>query len=321
MHTRRRLLAAGLSLPVLPALAPGQGSFAGFVAGVERDARRAGIRPATLAAAFAGVAPNRHIIELSQHQPEFTMTWPQYRARVLPPARLAAARAQYLQERRLFAQVRARYGVDPGIIAGIWGIESNFGQIQGSYRVVEALSTLAWAGSRTGFFRSELMAALHILNAGDIAPHGMLGGYAGAMGQPQFMPSSYLRYAVDFDGDGRRDIWTDRADVFGSIANYLARSGWRPGVPWGQEVRVPPGAEALAGRDRFRPLGEWMRLGVRRMDGSRFSRSDVEGALVLPDGIAPGQGFMTYANFKVIRRYNSSDFYAIAVGLLGDATA
>lgn len=321
MHTRRRLLAAGLSLPAIPALAHAQDSFASFVASVEHEARRAGVRPGTLATAFEGVAPNQHIIELSQHQPEFTLTWPQYRARVLPGTRLAAARTHYLRESRLLARVRARYGVDPGIIVGIWGIESNFGQIQGSYRVVEALSTLAWAGGRRAFFRSELIAALHILDAGDIAPHGMLGGYAGAMGQPQFMPSSFLRYAVDFDHDGRRDIWTDRADVFGSIANYLARSGWRPGVPWGQPVRVPPDAGRLAGRDRFRPLGEWMRLGVCRADGSRFSRSDVEGALVLPDGIAPGEGFMTYANFRVIRRYNSSDFYAIAVGLLGDATA
>ena len=146
----------------------------------------------------------------------------------------------------------------------------------------------------------------------------MTGSYAGAMGQPQFMPSSYLRYAVDFDGDGRRDIWDSKPDVLASIANYLARSGWRAGEPWGQPVRLPPGFDAAdTGRDNRRPLGEWMRLGVTRDDGGRFSRADVPAAIVLPDG-AGGEAFATYANFAVIRRYNPSDYYALSVGLLGD---
>ncbi len=148
----------------------------------------------------------------------------------------------------------------------------------------------------------------------------MTSGWAGAMGQPQFMPSSYLTYAVDFDGDGRRDIWDSRPDVFGSIANYMARSGWRAGEPWGQPVLVPEAIDpGSTGRDARRPLGEWMRLGVRREDGRPFGRSDVLGALIVPDGIAPGHGFMVYSNFAAIRRYNPSDFYALAVGLLGDA--
>lgn len=321
MPTRRCLLAAGLAaLPAaIPVLARGQGDFAGFVAGVKAEARRAGIREATLDAAFAGVQPNQHVIELDQRQPEFTLTWPEYQARVLPQARLEAGRQHYAEERALLAQVQARYGVPPGVVMGIWGIESNFGQKQGSYRVVEALSTLAWEGRRAAFFRGELLSALRILDAGDVTPERMLSGYAGALGQPQFMPSSFLRYAVDFDGDGRRDIWTDRADVLGSIANYLARSGWQADAPWGQPVQVPPEAAALAGRDGRRPLSEWMRLGVRRADGAAFGRGDVEGALVIPDGIAPGEGFMTYANFGAIRRYNPSDFYALAVGLLGNA--
>lgn len=321
MPTRRYLLAAGLA--VLPAAAPipgrAQESFAGFVAGIKAEARRLGIRDATLAAAFAGVEPNQHIIELDRRQPEFTLTWPEYEARVLPRARLEAGREHYAEERGLLAQVQARYGVPPGVVMGIWGVESNFGEKQGSYRVVEALSTLAWEGRRAAYFRGELLNALRILNAGDVTPARMLSGYAGALGQPQFMPSSFLRYAVDFDGDGRRDIWTDRADVFGSIANYLARNGWQPGAPWGQPVQVPAEAASLAGRDGRRPLSEWMRLGVRRMDGAAFSRGDVEGALVVPDGITPGEGFMTYANFGAIRRYNPSDFYALAVGLLGNA--
>ncbi len=148
----------------------------------------------------------------------------------------------------------------------------------------------------------------------------MTGSWAGAMGQPQFMPSSYLRYAVDADGDGRRDIWTDRADVFGSVANYLAKCGWRPGEPWGQQVRVPAGLAGRTGRETMRPLSEWQADGVRRIDGTPFSRGDVRGAVMLPDG-AGGEAFMVYANFNVIRRYNPSDFYALAVGLLGNAVA
>jgi membrane-bound lytic murein transglycosylase B len=317
MQTRRRLLAA--SLAALPAAALGQDNFASFVAGMKAEARRAGIGDATLAAAFAGVQPNQRVIELDHRQPEFTMTWPEYQARVLPPARLQAGRQNYAAERGLLAQVQARYGVSPGIVMGIWGIESGFGQNQGNYRVVEALSTLAWEGRRAAYFRGELLNALRILDAGDVTPAHALSGYAGALGQPQFMPSSFLRYAVDFDGNGRRDIWTSRPDVFGSIANYLARNGWQPGAPWGQPAQVSPGAAALAGRDGRRPLAEWMRLGVRRADGSAFARGDVVGALVVPDGIAPGEGYMTYANFGAIRRYNPSDFYALAVGLLGDA--
>jgi membrane-bound lytic murein transglycosylase B len=317
MPTRRRLLAT--SFAAFPAAALGEGSFESLVASVRAEARRAGIAEATLAAAFAGVQPNQRVIELDRRQPEFTLTWPEYVARVLPQTRLDAGRQHYAEERALLAQVQARYGVDPGVIMGIWGIESGFGQNQGSYRVVEALATLAWEGRRASYFRGELLNALRILDSGDVTPARALSGYAGALGQPQFMPSSYLRYAVDFDGDGRRDIWSDRADVFGSIANYLARNGWQPGVPWGQPVAITPEAAALAGRDGRRTLAEWTRLGVRRADGTGFTRGDVAGALVVPDGVAPGQGYMTYANFGVIRRYNPSDFYALAVGLLGNA--
>ncbi len=313
----RRTLA--LTAALLPLAAHAQGGFAAFVESVKAEARRTGIREGTLQAAFAGVEPNQRVIELDRRQPEFTLTWPEYRARVLPETRLQAARENYARERPLLARVEQRYGVDPMIIMGIWGIESAFGANKGNYRLVEALSTLAWEGRRAAYFRKELLNALRILDAGDVTPARLTGGYAGAMGQPQFMPSSYLSYAVDFDGDGRRDIWDSKPDVFGSIANYLARSGWRHGEPWGQPVLVPGGfSRAEGGRENRRPLGEWMRLGVRRADGTPFGRTDVLGGLVLPDGAAPGEGYMVYANFNAIRRYNASDFYALAVGLLGD---
>jgi len=316
MLNRRSLM---LSAPAILVASPGraQDTFDAFVAGVKADARRAGIRDATLQSAFAGVQPNPRVIELDRKQPEFTLTWPEYRARVLPDSRIQAARDNYARERGLLAQVEQRYGVDPGVVMGIWGIESAFGANKGNYRLVEALSTLAFEGRRAAYFRSELINALRILDAGDVTPAQMTGGWAGAMGQPQFMPSSYLKLAVDFDGDGRRDIWNNKADVFGSIANYLAKSGWRPGEPWGQAVRVPPGT--FGGREAKRSLGEWMQAGVTRDDGTPFTRPEPMGALVTPDGIAPGEGYMVYANFGAIRRYNPSDFYALAVGLLGDA--
>ncbi len=298
--------------------ARGQESFAAFVNGVKAEARRAGLREMTLQQAFAGVEPNQKVIELDRRQPEFTLTWPEYRARVLPESRLQAARENYARERPLLARVEERYGVDPLIIMGIWGVESAFGANKGSYRLIEALSTLAWEGRRAAYFRSELINALRILDQGDVTPAHMTGGYAGAMGQPQFMPSSFLRFAVDFDGDGRRDIWDSKADVFGSVGNYLAKNGWRRGEPWAQPVWLPPGFDtAAAQRDNRRSLDEWMRIGVRRLDGRELGRADVQGAVVVPSGAEPGEGFMTYSNFNVIRRYNPSDFNALAVGLLG----
>lgn len=294
-------------------------SFSGFLAGLRAEARRSGVSDWTLDRALAGLQPNDKVLELDRHQPEFTMTWERYRATRLSDQRVGNGREAYRQSRGPLGSVASRFGVDPGVIVGIWGLESNYGGYTGGFGVVEALATLAWEGRRASFFRPELMASLRILEHGDVRPQRMTGSYAGAMGQPQFMPTSYLRYAVDMDGDGRRDIWDSRADVLGSIANYLARSGWRAGEPWGEPIRLPATFDpARAGRDSRRPLGEWARLGATREDGRPLSRSDVAAAVVLPDG-AGGEAFLVYPNFSVIRRYNPSDFYALSVGLLGDA--
>lgn len=321
MLDRRLLLASVAALPLAARAARAQDQgFDRFVDGVMAEARRAGIRDATLQAAFAGVAPNNRVIELDRNQPEFKLTWPEYRAKVLPDTRLQLARQNYGRERTLLAEIQRRFAVDPAIVMGIWGVESNFGSNKGNYRLVEALSTLAWEGRRASYFRKELINALRILDNGDVGPAKLTGGWAGAMGQPQFMPSSYLAYAVDFDGDGRRDIWDSKPDVFGSIANYMGKNGWRNGEPSAQPVSVPASINpATATRDNRRSLGTWMEMGVRREDGSPFSRAEVQGALIMPTGIAPGQGFMVYSNFNSIRRYNPSDFYALAVTLLGDA--
>lgn len=283
------------------------------------EARRAGVSLQTLDRALAGLAPNQAVLQRDRHQPEFTMTWPQYRGLLITNKRIETGRAAADSSNALFAAVRERYGVARGVIAGIWGVESGFGAQTGDFRVVDALATLAWDGRRAAFFRSELMAALRILDHGDVTPAAMTGSYAGAMGQPQFMPTSYLRYAVDFTGTGRRNIWTNKADVLASIANYLAKSGWRPGQTWGQAVMLPHGFDAaVAGRETRQSLALWAKQGVYPLGGRWFATADTGTSVLLPAGIT-GEAFAVYPNFNAIRRYNPSDFYALAVGILGDA--
>ena len=314
---------AGVSLGAPPGAAAAQASRAGsyrqFLQEIGSQARGLGIGPAVLDTALALDQPNAKVLQLDRHQPEFTLTWAQYRARVLTGGKLQATRQAYGSRIALLTALWQRYRVDPRVVTGIWGLESNFGSRIGSFGVVDALATLAYDGRRAAFFRAELLNALRILQQGDVAVGHMLGSYAGAMGQPQFMPSSFLRYAVDYEGNGRRDIWTSEPDALASIANYLRQCGWVAGMPWGQPVRLPPGFDgARIGRQHRLALGAWSAMGVRRADGGRFSRSDVRGAVVAPDG-SGGDAFMVYENFDVIRRYNPSDFYALAVGLLGDA--
>jgi membrane-bound lytic murein transglycosylase B len=312
MLSRRILLAASLST-----VCAAPDSFQSFLARLRADAQHAGISSATLTRALANLQPNQQVLERYNHQPEFTLTWAQYRARLITDQRIANGRVAYQQNRALFGQVQDRYAVEPGVIIGIWGLESSFGTGMGDFHVVDALATLAWEGRRAAFFRGELMAALHILDHGDVAPAHMMGSYAGAMGQPQFMPSSYLRYAVDFEGNGRRDIWTSKPDVLASIANYLQSSGWRGGDSWGQPVILPPGFAGETGRDAKKSVGEWMRLGVRAGSNRPLARPDTQAAVVQPDGSGT-EAFLVYGNFAAIRRYNPSDYYALTVGLLGD---
>ncbi len=315
MLTRRATLATSVAT-VLAGPARAANSFQTFVAGVYAEAAADGIRRDVLDAAFAGVVPNQAVIDKDRKQVEFNMTWSQYRALVISNQRIVDGRAAVAANRALLMRADSYFRVAAPILAGIWGVESNFGEKTGNYKVVEALATLAWEGRRASYFRSELISALRILNNGDIAPAGMTGSYAGAMGQPQFMPSSYLRLAVDFDGDGRRDIWNSKADVLGSIANFLARSGWRPGETWGQQVRLPQGLIAM-GREQRRPLADWARMGVVPTGGEWAASGDALAAVIAPDGPG-GEAFLAYNNFAAIRRYNPSDYYAIAVGLVGD---
>lgn len=328
MLSRRTLIAAAALAPIAsaeaasqppppPATAAEKASFARYVAGVKAEARRHGMRAATLDRAFAGVGVNTRVIQLDRRQPEFTLTWAEYRSRIVSATRVKTGREMYARHRRLIDAVTRRYQVAPGVIMGIWGLESNYGASSGGFNVIEALATLAWEGRRAKFFRAELMDALKILDSGDIPPARMVGSYAGAMGQPQFMPDSFLKFAVDWNGDGRRDLWGDLGDVFASVANYLSRSGWNGALPWGEPVRLPHGFDSrLAGREHQRPLAEWAPLGVR---GAARVPAATRAAVLLPGG-PQGEAFLAYhPNFLAIRRYNPSDFYCISVGLIGDA--
>lgn len=300
-----------------------------FLQGVRQQALALGIPKDIVDAALAlAKKPNQNVLRLDRHQPEFTLTWAQYRERVLGAARLSEGQKIYRKIKHVVVPLSARYRCDSAVIMGIWGLESGFGVKQGRYNVIDALATLAFDGRRTPFFRSELMNAFKILAMRKISPSALQGSYAGAMGQVQFMPSAYLKYGVDGSGDRRCDIWNTPADVFASIANYLSNNGWRRGEPWGEEVAVPLGINGHfvtlgAQNSRYgqeRPVAEWSAMGVRPVQNKRFVAPQGKGVLLQPDGPG-GQAFLVYRNFHAIRTYNPSDYYALAVGMLGDKMA
>ena len=317
----RRLLLTLLLLASLSSIAPASAAedFASWLQGLRRDALAQGIRPSTLDRALAGIEPLQRVIELDREQPETTVTYGDYLSRVVSSERREAAREKLRQNRAVLAEIGRRYGVQPRFIVALWGIETSFGQVTGKFPVIAALATLAYDGRRSSFFRQELIDALRIIDRDNVDPKDMLGSWAGAMGQSQFMPSSYLLYAVSFSGDGRRDIWHRREDVFASIANYLAQSGWRGDETWGREVRLPAGfAAALLGTGVKKSLAQWSRLGVRRADGGPLPRGTLEASILRPGG-DQGPSVLVYGNYRVLLKWNSSNYFASAVGLLADS--
>jgi len=319
--SRRALLAAAplLAVPLGGRIAAAaESDFNGFLGEVRRDAFAQGIRPATIDIAFRYIQYLPHVIELDRRQAEHKMTFAEYLAKVVTQQRLDDARRHLDDNWTLLDRVRVRFNVQPRFIVALWGVESDFGRTMGSYSVPAALATLAYDGRRGSLFRGELIAALKILDQGNIRVDYMVGSWAGAMGQCQFMPSTFLRYAVDLDGDGRRDIWGDRADVLGSIANYIARLGWHGGEGWGHEVVVPGNFDPqLAGLESRRSTAEWVRLGVRPAR-TAFTGREPDASLVLPDGIS-GTAFLVYDNFRTIMRWNKSTYFAASVGYIADS--
>ena len=298
-----------------------EGDFYAFLAGVRREAIGRGIRASTVDLAFRNAQFLPHVIELDRKQPERVLTFTQYMAKVVTPQRKEDARHQLAENRVLLDAIWRRYGVEPAIIVALWGLESDFGRLPGNIPTISALATLTYDGRRGAYFRSELIAALRILDQGHIRVEEMTGSWAGAMGQPQFMPSSFLDYAVDYDGDGRRDIWNNRGDVLASIANYIRALGWRSGQSWGQDVLLPNGFNpGFAGLNARRPTGEWSRLGDRSIDAGPLAGRESEASLVMPEG-ANGPALLVYANFRAIMKWNPSTYFAVSVGYLADSMA
>jgi peptidoglycan lytic transglycosylase B len=308
-------------------------SFTEWLAGVRSEAAARGIRQEILDQALDGVVePLPVVIERDRTQAEIVVPLERYIARRLTPRTLRTGREMMARHREVLDQVSEKYGVPPATIVAIWGIESNFGRFSGVRPTVAALATLAWDPRRSAFFRGELFDALEILNRGDIDVASMRGSWAGAMGQPQFMPSSYLRYAEDFDGDGRRNIWDSPSDIFASVANYLKGRGWMTDRRWGREVRLTPEAARRIASDVARragscqatrdmtvalPLKEWQRLGVRLTDGHALPSADQSASLVS----GSSRHFLVYANYDALLEYNCAHAYALSVALLADGIA
>ncbi len=315
--------AASAEEPVVSASAAGMSvgvneGFATFLTGVRAEALENGIRPEILDSALTSVQHIDRVIELDRKQPEFTLSFQEYLGRIVTPARVEEGRRKLAENRVLLTEIEKRFGVQPRFVVALWGIETGFGKNTGGMSVVSSLATLAYDGRRSKYFRSELMNALTILNQGHITPNAMIGSWAGAMGQCQFMPSTFLKFAVDWDGDGKRNIWTNRSDALASAANYLSSEGWRGDQTWGRAIQLPKGFDPkLIGVDTRKSLAQWNALGVRGADGKPLPVRDLEGSVVLAE-TGKGPAFLVYDNFRTIMKWNRSTFFALAAGHLAD---
>ncbi len=313
------MLWLGMALPA-HASEPEEARFQAWLEALRQEALAQGISQATLDQALAGVRPIERVIKFDRNQPEFKLTFARYYSRVVSQARIEKGRRLLREHAELLARIQQRYGVQPRFLVALWGMETDFGRLTGGFRVIDALVTLAYDPRRARYFRSQLLDALRIIDQGHISADAMTGSWAGAMGQTQFMPSTFLNYAVDFDGDGRKDVWGSTADALASGANYLARSGWRGDQTWGREVRVPAGLDpTLLGLERRQGLRDWQRLGVRRIDGRDLPRRNLPASLILLDGDTDNpRYFLVYDNYRAIMRWNRSHLFAASVGLLSD---
>ncbi|MDR3499427.1 MAG: lytic murein transglycosylase [Parvibaculum sp.] len=294
--------------------------FADWLTAFRLDAMKAGIKGGTFNRALDGVTPDADVVAADQNQPEFTRPVWDYLNSALSDKRIQRGKAALIENKALLGRIEKAYGVDRHILVSVWALESNFGDFMGSQNVVRSLATLGFEGRRPDYGRTQLIAALKIIQAGDIQPEEMTGSWAGAMGQTQFIPTTYLAHAVDFDGDGKRDIWHSTADTLASTAQYLQSSGWETGGRWGYEVTMPVGFDyALADMAITKTVSEWEKLGLKRADGRRFGATDEEAkaSLLLPAGYK-GPAFLVLKNFRAILVYNNSTSYALAASLLAD---
>ncbi|MGY5453225.1 lytic murein transglycosylase [Agarivorans sp. MS3-6] len=292
--------------------------FDNYVEQLKVDAAEQGISQATIDAAFNNAKFYPRAVKADKQQPEFKLTLDTYLPRAVPEWKVQQARALYKKHYPLLKEIEKKYKVQPRFIIALWGVESNFGKFTGNYSVISALATMSYEGRREAFFKKELMHALNILEQGHISPAKMKGSWAGAMGQVQFMPSSFLSFAQDFDGDGHKDIWNNTADALASAANYLAKSGWNDDLTWGRQVKLPEGYDAShSGLKIKKSLSEWQALGVRRYDGSDLPIRDIAASIVQPDD-AQGRAYLAYDNYQVLMKWNRSHYFVAAVGTLAD---
>lgn len=304
----------------LPSPVVENAAFADWLTAFRADAMKAGISGETFDRSLAGVRLDRDVIEANEAQPEFTKPVWEYLEGALSDTRVAKGRALLAENKALLDRIEQRYGVDRHVLVAIWGLESNFGSFQGNMSVVRSLATLGYEGRRTEYGRTQLIAALQIIQHGDVAPKEMTGSWAGAMGQTQFIPTTYNAHAVDFDGDGRRDIWKSHADALASAAHYLDQSGWTTGAVWGHEVKLPEGFDySQADMSVQKTVAEWTKAGVARIDGRPFPGGEMEhkASIFLPSGYR-GPAFIVMENFRTVLAYNASTSYSLAVNLLAD---
>lgn len=314
--TAAALTTAALILPAPAALAAGD--FAACLSQLRAPALKAGVSTATFDTHTAQLAPDMAVIDLLDAQPEFkTPIW-DYMAGLVDDERVADGQAGMARWQTELDRASQRYGVDPATIAAVWGVESNFGRTLGGRPLLTSLSTLSCYGRRQAYFRGEFFSTLKIIQDEHIAPERLVGSWAGAFGQTQFMPSTYLRLAVDFDGDGRRDLVDSVPDALASTANFLKRAGWNPALAWGYEVKLPAKLDTSgAGRKNKRPMSSWVKLGVARADGQALPGGDAPAGLLLPAG-RNGPAFLVTRNFDALYSYNAAESYALAIAHLSD---
>ena len=294
--------------------------FGPWLAGLKTEAKSRGISASLLERALADVSPIKRVIELDRRQPEFSLTFWGYITKAVNDTRIQKGRKMLVKHKALLDKVSKKFGVQPRFLVAFWGLESNFGQYTGAFPVVGALVTLAHDPRRARFFREQLLAALKLMDQGHF-PIDVKGSWAGAMGNHQFIPTTYRDFAYDFDGNGKRDLWGSQGDIFASAANYLKRSGWDSKYTWGREVRLPKGFDlSVSGLETRKSLVEWQKLGLRRMDGKNLPNVDIQASVILPAGYQ-GPAFLVYKNYRTIMVWNRSILYAIAVGYLADRLA
>ena len=312
------LLVAGVTFAgISPSMAQ-EDPFAAWLRSLEQEAIAKGIRAETVHDALDGVALLPRVIELDKKQPEFSLTLAQYQKRTLTKARVEKGRKLLAENRVLLEKIGAHYGVQPRFIVALWGMETDFGRATGGFAIIDSLVSLAYDGRRSAFFRTELLNALQILDEEHIKKADMTGSWAGAMGQCQFMPTSFLKFAQDWDKDGHRDIWNTKADVFASAANYLHQEGWKGDETWGRMVRLPKNfPDSLVGLDVRKSLPEWAKLGVTLPDGKPLPTRDIHASVIRADN-GKGQAFVVYDNYRVLRTWNRSILFAVTVGQLAD---